>query len=370
VSSALLRKDIFVIIIFEQKEPFLMKVIQEKFAEQNGQTVTAYTIVNDQGMEVTSIDYGCTITKILAPDRHGIIENVVLGFDTLDEYQQHSPYFGAVVGRHAGRIANAEFTLDGTSYHLAKNNNGNHLHGGLKGFDKVSWNPEVIEEQDAITLVFTYLSKDGEEGYPGNLKMKISYTLNNHNELQIAYEGVSDQKTVVNVTNHSYFNLSGNLKRDTLNHKLTLKSNRFLELNEELIPTGEFLSVEDTSFDFRPGRKIIDGTATNDPQNLLAGNGYDHPFLLADNQNKEIHLYDEESGRGLLIETNQPAVVLYTGNQLADNFSIRGITSRKYLGLCLETQGLPDSLNHPHFPSAILEKDEVYNSVTKYTFTN
>ncbi|WP_144555348.1 aldose epimerase family protein [Bacillus sp. X1(2014)] len=347
-----------------------MNLLQEKFAELEGQTITTFTMINDQGMEVSTIDYGCTITKILVPDRNGTLENVVLGFDTIEEYQQHSPYFGAVVGRHAGRIANAEFTLDGTTYHLAKNNYDNHLHGGIKGFDKVIWDTEVIEEKDSMALVFTYLSKDGEEGYPGNLKMKITYTLNNNNELQISYEGVSDQKTVVNVTNHSYFNLSGNLKRDALNHKLTLKSNQFLELNEELIPTGEVLSVENTSFDFRFGRKIIDGTATNDAQNILAGNGYDHPFLLEDNQNKEIYLYEEESGRGLMIETNQPAVVLYTGNQLADDFSIRGITSRKYLGLCLETQGLPDSLNHPHFPPAILEKDQLYYSVTKYTFTN
>ena len=347
-----------------------MNLIQEKFAELDGQTITTFTMINDQGMEVSTIDYGCTITRIVVPDRNGTLENVVLGFDTIEEYQQHSPYFGAVVGRHAGRIANAEFTLEGTTYHLEKNNNGNHLHGGIKGFDKVIWNTEVVEEKDSLTLVFTYLSKDGEEGYPGNLKMKISYTLNNDNELQISYEGVSDQKTVVNVTNHSYFNLSGNLKRDVLNHKLTLKSNRFLELDEELIPTGEILPVENTSFDFRSVRKIMEGTDTNDRQNIIAGNGYDHPFLLTDNHNKEIYLFDDESGRGLIIETNQPAVVLYTGNQLADDFSIRGIKSRKYLGLCLETQGLPDSLNHPHFPSAILEKDQGYYSVTKYIFTN
>ncbi|MCL6570616.1 MAG: galactose mutarotase [Bacillus sp. (in: Bacteria)] len=347
-----------------------MKVFQEKYAELNGQTVTAYTMVNNQGMEVTSIDYGCIITKILVPDQNGTFENVVLGFDTLEEYQQHSPYFGAVVGRHAGRIENAEFTLDGTTYNLAKNNNGNHLHGGLQGFDKVIWNTEIREKKDSLILEFMYLSKDGEEGYPGNLKMKVRYTLNNDNELQISYEGISDQRTVVNVTNHSYFNLSGNLKRDILDHTLTLKSNCFLELNGELIPTGKIHPSENSVFDFQMGRKIKDGVVSCDPQNVLAGNGYDHPFLLAENQHEEIQLYDEESGRGLVMETNQPAVVLYTGTQLANNFSILGVTSRKYLGLCLETQGLPDSLNHPHFPSAILEKDEIYKSITKYKFTN
>ena len=347
-----------------------MKIVQEQFAKFDGKIVTAYTMINSRGMEVTTIDYGCIITKILVPDRDGTFENVVLGFDTLEEYQKYSPYFGAIVGRHAGRIANAEFELDGINYHLAKNNNGNHLHGGLVGFDKVIWDTEVIEEQESMSLVFHYLSKDGEEGYPGNLKMKVTYTLNNQNELQLSYEGISDKKTVVNVTNHSYLNLSGNLKRDTLNHTLTLKSDQFLELDEELIPTGKILAVENSAFDFRSGRRIFDGTVSNDPQNVLAGKGYDHPFLLNVNNNKEIHLFDEESGRGLIIETDQPAVVLYAGTQLEENFSIRGVKSKKYLGLCLETQGLPDSLNHRQFPSAILEKDEVYQSITTYKFTN
>lgn len=347
-----------------------MRVVQEKFAELNGQTVTAYKMVNDHGMEVSSIDYGCIITEILAPDREGTFENVVLGFDTLEEYQQHSPYFGAVIGRHAGRIANAEFALDGKTYQLEKNDNGNHLHGGLKGFDKVIWDTTIREEKNAISLEFTYVSVDGEEGYPGNLQMKVTYTLNNDNELQIAYEGVSDQRTVVNVTNHSYFNLSGNLKRDIQDHTVTIKSDRFLELNEELIPTGEMLPVENTLFDFRTGRNIKEGVVSSNIQNVLAGNGYDHPFLLAENHNKEISLHDEESGRGLVIETDQPAVVLYVGTQIPDDFTVRGVKSRKYLGLCLETQGLPDSLNHPHFPTAILEKDELYQSVTTYKFTN
>lgn len=349
-----------------------MRVFQEKFAELKGETVTVYTLVNDHGMEVATINYGCIITKVLVPDQNGIVENVVLGFDTLEEYQQHSPYFGAVCGRHAGRIANAEITLDGNTYNLEKNNNDNHLHGGLQGFDKVLWDAEIIEVEDSmdsISLEFSYVSKDGEEGYPGNLEMKVTYTLTNDNKLEISYHGQSDQKTVVNVTNHSYFNLSGNLKRDILNHTLTLKSDRFLELDEELIPTGEILSVEDSPFDFRAGKKIKEGTGTNNQQNIVAGNGYDHPFLLAENNNQEIHLYDEESGRGLVIETNQPAMVLYTGNQLGEDFSIRGISSKKHLGLCLETQGLPDSLNHPHFPTTVLEKDELYNSVTTYKFT-
>ncbi|TCS77761.1 aldose epimerase family protein [Tepidibacillus fermentans] len=346
-----------------------MRVVQEKFAELDGQTITAYTLINDHGMEVTSIDYGCIITRMMIPDRDGTIENVVLGFDTLEEYLQHSPYFGAVVGRHAGRIKNGEFELDGKLYRLAKNDRGNHLHGGLRGFDKVIWDSEVKENADSVSLIFRYLSKDQEEGYPGNLKMKVTYTLNNDNEFTIIYVGVSDQKTVLNLTNHSYFNLSGNMKRNILDHVLTLKSDYFVELDEQLIPTGEFRLVENSVFDFRTGRKIRDGVVSKDRQNIIAGNGYDHPFLLTKNHHPQIILEDKESGRSLTIETDQPSVVLYTANQLSGEFKIRGINSQPYLGLCLETQGLPDAIHHSTFPSTILEKDEVYRSVTKYKFS-
>jgi aldose 1-epimerase len=345
-----------------------MKILQKHFGELNEQTITAYTLVNDNGMEVMSLNYGCIITKIMTPDRHGKVENVVLGFDAIDDYLEHSFYFGAVVGRFAGRIRNAKFNLNNKTYRLVKNDNNNHLHGGLHGFDKVMWKTEIIEYKDSVSLDFTYLSKDGEEGYPGNLTMKVRYTLNNNNELIISYTGESDQSTPVNVTNHSYFNLSGNLKRDILNHQLNLKSRQFVELDKEHIPTGQFLAVENTPFNFQFGRKIMDGVSSDHTQNILAGNGYNHPFLLSDNKNQEIVLGDEESGRVLTIETDQPAVVLYTGTYLTDDFSIRGVQSRKYLGLCLESQGLPDAINHPHFPSAALEKGEVFRSETKYRF--
>lgn len=346
-----------------------MKILQEAFAELKGQTITAYTLVNDHGMEVGALDYGCIITKIIVPDRNGARGNVVLGFDTIEEYVEHAPYFGAVVGRVAGRIAGAEFELEGKTYQLAKNNHGNHLHGGLLGFDKVIWNVETFETADSAGLVFSYLSKDGEEGYPGNLDIKITYTLTNDNVLEISYEAESDRTTLVNLTNHSYFNLSGDLKRDILQHQLTLKSDRFLELSPDLIPTGEFLNVEHTAFDFREGRNIIDGVESEHPQNILAGKGYDHPFLLAANENEEIVLTDEESGRVLTVETNQPAVVLYTGNQLRGDFSIRGVQARPYIGLCLETQGLPDAIHHKNFPPVILKKGEQHHSVTTYRFT-
>lgn len=346
-----------------------MKAVKEKFAELDGRTVSIFTLVNRQGMEVSCLDYGCTITKILVPDRDGQMENVVLGFDTLEEYQQHSPYFGAVCGRHAGRIAGGEFELNEKTYKLAKNNGGNNLHGGVEGFDKKLWDAEVTEGPDSASVIFRYVSKDGEEGYPGNLEMKVTYTLNDRNELEISYEGTSDEDTIVNVTNHSYFNLSGDLKRDILDHELTLKSDRFAELNEALIPTGKLVPVNGTVFDFTEGRKFKDGNTSDNPQNIRVGSGYDHPFLLAENENEEISLYDAESGRRLVVETDQPAVVLYTSNTLEGPFSIRGVTAANHLGVCLETQGLPDAVHHPEFPSCILKAGESFRSVTAFKFS-
>ncbi|RBW71144.1 aldose epimerase family protein [Bacillus taeanensis] len=345
-----------------------MNVLQKKFAVLDGQTVHSYTLKND-AMEVTCINYGCIITKILTPDQNGVLENIVLGFDSLEEYQKFSPYFGAVVGRTAGRIKNGEFELDGQTYILPQNENNNHLHGGIEGFDRKLWDAEVIEAENEVGVEFSYTSADGEEGYPGNLKVTVTYTLNNQNEFVISYHGVSDQKTLVNLTNHTYFNLSGNLKRDVLEHELTINSNQFAELNMELIPTGEFIDVNETAFDLREGKKIREGVESGHPQNLLAGKGYDHPFLLNENNHKEIVLFDEESGRKMIVKTDEPSVVLYTGNKLEGQFDIRGTKSRNYSGLCLETQGLPDSIHHSHFPSCVLEKDEEYFTKTTYMFS-
>lgn len=344
-----------------------MKVNKEFFGEINGRTVDTYTLVNDGGMSVSCITLGCIINEIVTPDRNGVLENVVIGYDTVDEYVADSNYLGAVIGRFAGRIAGASFELDGKTFPLAKNNNGNHLHGGLKGFDKVIWNAEIIERKEEVGVQFSYLSPDGEEGYPGNLNVTVIYTLNNQNELTIAYKGVSDQKTVLNMTNHSYFNLSGDLKRDTLDHNLLIKSSKYLELNDELLPV-RLEEVNGTPFDFSKGRIIREGSNANHPQNQLAGEGYDHPFLLDTHHDHEIVLKDEESGRKLTVETDEVAVVLYSGTQIKENGEIRGVPARKYLGLCLETQGLPDAVHHPEFPSCILEKDQEYTSVTTYKF--
>ncbi|WP_078550749.1 aldose epimerase family protein [Litchfieldia alkalitelluris] len=346
-----------------------MEITQQLFGQLDGATVFQYTLKNNNGMELSCINFGCVITSIKTKDRHGNLENVVLGYDTFEEYKVNPPFFGAVCGRVAGRISNAQFELEGTSYELVKNDGSNHLHGGSIGYSHVLWDSAVFESEDEVGVEFYYTSPDGEEGYPGNLTLKVVYTLNNENELLISYHGKTDKTTLVNLTNHTYFNLSGNGKRNIADHQLTMKSNQFIELNQELIPTGELIDVEGTPFDFRSGRKIRDGIESTYEQNILVGNGYDHPFLLASNHAEEIILEDEESGRKLTIETDEPSVVLYTGNMLEGSYDTpNGSSSRNY-GLCLETQGPPDSIHQPHFSSCVLEPGQEYNTKTKFKFS-
>lgn len=346
-----------------------MEISQRQFGFINDELVNEFTLINDNGMEISCLNYGCIITKIIVPDKDENFENVVLGFDSLSDYEEHSPFFGAVCGRVAGRIAKGEFELNGESFSLAKNSGNNHLHGGIHGFDKIVWDAEIIDNQgENVSVFFSRISPKGEEGYPGNLVMSIEYMLTNENELIIKYKGETDKDTLVNVTNHSYFNLSGNLKRDILEHELQLKSDQFLELGEDLIPTGKYLRVEDTPFDFQKGRKIREGTFSQNSQNILVGNGFDHPFLLKEHFQKEIILKDNESGRVLTVETDEPCVVVYSGNMLSDDFQINGVQSKKHLGICLETQAPPDAINHKHFPTIILKAGENYNRTTKYTF--
>lgn len=336
------------------------------FGEDNGKKIYEFTIKNAKGIELYCLNYGCAVTRIITPDRNGLFENIVLGFEDLDSYKHNDIYAGVIVGRVGGRIKNACFNLEGKTYTLAKNNGENHLHGGLKGFQNAVWDAEIIEEEN--TIKFSYTSPDGEDGYPGTLTMLVTYTLNDNNEFVIQYSGQSDHTTLLNPTNHTYFNLSGNLKRDITEHSLKIDSSRFLELTDDLLPTGTILAVDNTVFDFRTGRKIIDGIHSDAAQNILAGHGYDHPYVLNSNNNREIILYDENSGRSVIIETNAIGVILYTGNMIPNNLDFRGVKSMPYLGLCLETQGLPDSIHNQGFPDCIIEKDQAFSRVTKYTF--
>ncbi|GIN86064.1 aldose 1-epimerase [Heyndrickxia sporothermodurans] len=340
-----------------------MNILKSEFGNISDQTVYAYTLVNDYGMKVTCINYGCIITDIQTPDLNGRHESVVLGFDHLEDYIKWSPYFGAVVGRVAGRIKNAKFELDGKAFSLTRNEGSSHLHGGLDGLHQKLWDSCTFEEKTAVGVVFSCISYDGEEGYPGKLLLKVEYRLTNENELIVTYHATSDKKTIVNLTNHTYFNLSGNLKNDIINHKLFLNSNRLVELDKQLLPTGNILNVRDTVFDFQHGRALIEGITSNHPQIKIAGNGYDHPFIF-DKDGKAI-LTCEESGRKLTIMTDQPGMILYTSNQLDGDYFIRGTKPRKYLGVCLETQ----RLHQYDFPSIILGENEEYKAVTKYAFS-
>lgn len=347
-----------------------MNITEKVFGHKDNQPVKLYTLENDQGFRLSCMDYGCIITEMIAPDRNGKMENMVLGFDAFEEYENNPHFFGAVVGRFAGRIKEGAFTIEGTDYQLAKNSNGHNLHGGPGGFHSVLWDSKVIESEDEAIVEFTYSSPDGEEGFPGNLSMTVHYILKNDtNQLVISYSGKSDKTTLLNVTNHSYFNLSGNFKRTILDHELTMESDQYLELDEELLPTGKLVSVDgDPLFDFRNGRSIREASTAEHPQAKLAGHGYDHPFMLNASEQPSIELTDAESGRKLRVETTEPAVVLYTGNGVGGPYSIRGVEAQNYLGLCLETQGPPDSVRHPNLPSSILKAGEEFKSQTTYTF--
>lgn len=346
-----------------------MFVQKKLFGYIDNQPITLFTVRNKNGFEISCMNYGCVITKILATDRRGRYEHVVLGYDTLEEYGHNPKYLGAVVGRVAGRIKEGSFRLGENIYQVTTNEKNNHLHGGPKGFSNVLWDASLLEGVEETTIEFTYVSKDGEEGYPGNLSLKVRYTISNdRDELSMTYTGISDKNTLVNLTNHSYFNLSGNLSRDVLNHQLTMDSRVYLELNDEFLPTGRLVPVDDSVFDFRENRKMEDGVYSDHPQNVLVGQGYDHPFLLDDHKNSLIVLTEEESGRKLTVETTESAVVVYTGNNLGSNESMRGKRLINHLGVCLETQGPPDSIHHPHFQSALLHAGDEYKSKTVYIF--
>ncbi|MGG5737279.1 aldose epimerase family protein [Bacillus cereus group sp. IBL03679] len=341
-------------------------ITKKNICDLNGKEVIEYTMRNKNGMEIVVLNYGCTITKWTAKDRNDHYKNVVLGFESFEDYLERSPYFGAVIGPVAGRIENASFRLAGSLYQLQKNDGENNLHGGFNGFDKIIW--EVLEGENQ-ELIFQRMISDGGGGFPGNREVQVTYRLEENDTLDISYEGVTDQPTIINMTNHTYFNLSGNCKSDILEHVLQIKASHYLPLKENLIPIGKEVNVIGTAFDFQKGKKVRIGTESFESQTLIAGNGYDHPFILDTNFDEEIVLIEPNSGRKLSIETDQKVVVFYAGTQLTENLSINGGCSRKYLGLCLETQNYPNAINEPSFPSIIIKQNEKYIAKTRYKFT-
>jgi len=334
--------------------------------------VDLYTMTNSRGMEVRAMNYGGIIVSLRVPDKKGVLADVVLGFDTLDAYLNNKPYFGAIIGRYANRIANGKFTLNGAGYRLARNNGMNSLHGGLKGFDKVLWRGEQFENNQGIGVVFTYTSKNGEEGYPGNLKAKVTYTLTDQSELQIEYQATTDEATPVNLTNHSYFNLVSEGNGDILKHNLILNADRFTPVDSTLIPAGELRSVAGTPFDFTKPTAIGARIDTNNEQ-LAIAHGYDHNFVLSrKGSGLELagRVHEQQTGRALEVYTTEPGVQFYTGNFLDGTITGKhGHAYNKHAGLCLETQHFPDSPNHSNFPWTILKPEQTYNSRTVYKFS-
>jgi aldose 1-epimerase len=345
---------------------------KETFGKTPDGAVDLYTITNTNGVELRVTNYGGIIVSLRVPDKNGSLADVVLGYDNLDGYLTNPAYFGAIVGRYANRIANGKFTVDGAEYHLAKNNRPNSLHGGLKGFNKAIWHAEPFTNEQGSGLILTYTSKDGEEGYPGNLKTKVTYTLTDKNELQIDYEATTDKATPVNLTSHGYFNLAGEGSGDILKHELMLNADRFTPVDQTLIPTGELRPVKGTPMDFTKSTPV--GARINDSYDqLLIGHGYDHNFVVnrkGDDLQLAAHVREPQSGRVLEVYTTEPGVQLYTGNFLDGTIKGKqGHVYNKHGALCLETQHFPDSPNHPDFPTTLLRPGQTYHSRTVYKFS-
>jgi len=340
-------------------------ITEKPFGNYYNAPVTEYTLTNSSGMQASILNYGGTITKLMVPDRNGKMGDVVLGFETFGGYmQKKDPYIGALVGRYANRIANAKFTMDGKTYKLAPNNFGNSLHGGNVGFDKVIWNTEKIGDS---SLKLTYQSKDGEEGYPGNLNIQVIYILGADNSLKIDYTATTDQATPVNLTNHSYFNLSAGKDSTVLDHVLKLDADKYTPVNDQLIPTGQIANVKGTPLDFTTPKPI------GKDMGSVKG-GFDHNWIL-NKRGTELQeaatVYDPGSGRYMEVLTTQPGIQFYSGNFLNGDLQLtkEGQIYIPHSGLCLETQHYPDSPNEPSFPNTILRPGETYRQTTVYKFS-
>ncbi len=339
----------------------------------DGQPVDLYVLTNKSGAEVSITNFGGAVVSLKVPDRNGKLADVVLGYDTADGYVKDKSYFGALVGRYGNRIAHAQFSLDGKTYTLAKNNGENSLHGGLKGFNKALWKAKILSKKDGQSLELSYLSKDGEEGFPGNLKVRVIYTWTDANALRIEDSATTDKKTVVNLTSHSYFNLAGQGSGDILGHQLMIQADKFTPVDPSLIATGELRDVAGTPFDFRKPT-AIGARIDQDDEQLKLGGGYDHNFVVrrsADaGESLAARVVEPTSGRVLEVWTTEPGVQFYTGNFLDGKTAGKGgVTYPRRNAFCLETQHFPDSPNQPKFPSVVLAPGARYHTITTYKFS-
>ncbi len=337
-----------------------------------GDKVDRYKLKNQKGMEVDIITYGGIITSLKVPNKAGVSEEIVLGFNKLEQYTKDNPYFGAIIGRYGNRIAKAQFSLDGTTYKLAANNDANNLHGGPEGFHRVIWTAEEAKGGDTATLKLKYVSKDMEEGFPGNLTVFVTYSLTKDNTLDVIYEATTDKKTIVNLTQHSYFNLSGDFAKTILDHEIVIDADQLVPVDANLIPTGKLDDVTHTPFDFRKPKAIGKEIETTNEQ-LKRGLGYDHCWVL-NNQDKGFRFaasaYEPTSGRLLEVFTDEPGIQLYTGNFLDGTLPTRDAKTYAHrTGLCLETQHYPDSPNQKDFPTTVLNPGDKYQSKTSFKFS-
>src|SRR5688500_17328910 len=336
----------------------------------DGAAASIYTLTNTHGAQAVISDYGGAVVTLKVPDRHGELGDVVLGFDTLADYEQHRRFFGALICRYANRVAGGVFVLNGQEYRLAANNGKNHLHGGIRGFDRVVWSAKP--SPDSVELELSYSSEDGEEGYPGNLDAIVRYALTEENELKIQYSAVTDQDTIVNLTNHSYFNLAGAGQDSILGHEISIKADRYTPTDDTSIPTGELARVDGTPFDLR--EPMVIGSRISEPhQQLEFGRGFDHNFVL-NKTGKELSLaatvYDPVTRREMEVLTTEPGLQFYSGNFLDGSLTGKGSHKYKYRSaLCLEAQHFPDSPNRPEFPSTVLRPGEEYSQTTIYKFS-
>lgn len=336
-----------------------------------GASVDVFTLTNANGLEVRAITYGAYVVSLRTPDRQGRLDDVVLGFDTLEGYLKSGSHMGSVVGRYGNRIANARFTLDGKTYPLAANDGVNHLHGGVKGFDRHVWAGEEVRQGVDVGVRFTLVSPDGDEGYPGRLQTTVTYTLTPKNELVVNYAATTDKPTLVNLTQHSYFNLAGQAKGDVLDHMLTIHADRYTPVAAGLIPTGAIAPTEGTPLDFRQATRI--GARIDQPhEQLQLGKGYDHNYVVnrtGPGLVPAARVVDPSSGRVMEVSTTEPGLQLYTGNWLGEEKGKNGRVYPRRSGLCLETQHYPDSPNRPEFPTTVLRPGETYRSKTVFTFS-
>ncbi len=351
----------------------IMKINQKVFGKtQNGEEAHLYTITNQNGMEATFTNYGACIVNIIVPDAKGNKADVVLGFEDLAGYEENGPGFGSFIGRYANRISDGRFELNGKTYDLEKNDGENTLHGGSKGYNKFIYEAEIFEDEDITSIEFSRLSPHMEQGFPGNLDVTITYSLTETNELMIEYHAVSDRDTIINLTNHSYFNLSGHNSGSVLDHKVSIKANYFTPTRADLIPTGELAGVEGTPMDFRT-LKRIGQDITSDYEPLRIAGGYDHNYVLDVSGNdveKVAELVDDQSGRVMEVFTDLPGMQVYTSNMLTPvKHSKGGAVYEKGSAICFETQFFPNSCNIKSFPSSTLKAGQEFESVTIYKFS-